>query len=44
MQVITEVDIVSVSDGAGRLAAHGCAAHDFIAGKTEVLTRADEPM
>ena len=38
LQIITQTDVLAVSDGTGRPAAHGCAAHNFISGKLQELT------
>ena len=43
-QVITDRDVLAISDGAGRLAAHGCATHNFIAGETKELGASDDPI
>ena len=37
-KVITQTDVLTISDGTGRPAAHGCAAHNFISGKLQELT------
>ena len=39
-QVVTDGDVLAVSDGTGRLAAHGCAAHDFVAGQVQLFAAA----
>ena len=39
-QVVPDINVVSVSDGTGRLTAHGCAAHDFIASQVQLFAAA----
>ena len=36
-EVITQADILAVSDGTGMLAAHVCAAHNFVSGELQEL-------
>lgn len=36
-EVITQADILAVSDGTGLVAAHACAANNLIAGQAELL-------
>ena len=43
-EVITQADILAVSDGAGILATHVCAAHNVVTGELQKLTAALEPV
>ena len=43
-EVITQADVLTVSDGTGMLTAHGCAAHNFVSGELQELTAALEPV
>ena len=43
-KVITQADVLAVSDGTGRPAAHGCAAHNFVSGELQELAAALEPV
>ena len=36
-KVITQADVLAVSDGAGILATHVCAAHNFVSGELQEL-------
>ena len=43
-QVVTQADVLAVSDGTGMLTAHGCAAHNFVSGELQELAAALEPI
>lgn len=43
-EVITQADVLAVSDGTGMLTAHGCAAHNFVSGELQELAAALEPV
>ena len=43
-KVITQADVLAVSDGAGMFTAHGCAAHNFVSSKLQKLAAALEPV
>ena len=42
-KVITEADVLTVSDGAGMFTAHGCAMHYFVSGELQELAATLEP-
>ena len=44
LQIITQADVLAVSDGAGILATHVCAAHNVVTGELQKLTAALEPV
>ena len=39
-KVITQADVLAVSDGTGMLTAHGCGAHNFVSGELQELAAA----
>ena len=43
-EVITQADVLAVSDGTGMFTAHGCAAHNFVSGELQELAAALEPI
>ena len=44
LQIITQTDVLAVSDGTGMLTAQGCASHNFVSGELQELTAALEPV
>ena len=44
LQIITQTDVLAVSDGAGILATHVCAAHNVVTGELQKLTATLEPV
>ena len=43
IEVITDADILAVSDSAGVAAAHTCAAHNLVAGKVKQFAATFQP-
>ena len=43
IEVITDTDILAVSDSAGVATAHTCAAHNLVAGEVELLAATLQP-
>lgn len=43
IEVITEADILAVSDSAGVAAAHTCTAHNLVTGKVKLLAATLQP-